>query len=72
MRTWKNKKLLRELSPTQILQHFKKFRLSFSETIPIFFLHIKKWYYPCVIAMKILPLNDFGFNSPDKLFDKKF
>ena len=71
MRTWKNKTLLRELSPTQILQHFKEFRLSFSETIPIFFIHIKKWFYPCVIAIKFLPLNDFGLNSRDKLLNKK-
>ena len=70
MRTWKNKTLQRELSPTQILQHFKVFRLSFLETIPIFFIHIKKCFYPCVIAMKVLPLNDFGLHSCDKLFNK--
>ena len=58
-------------SPTQILQHFKVFRLSFSETIPIFFIRLKKWFYPYLIAMKFSPLTDFGLNSRDKSFNKK-
>ena len=48
MRTWKNKKgldnTIKRLLPTENSynfsdkQHFKVFRLSFSETIPIFFI----------------------------------
>ena len=52
-------------------QHFKVFRLSFSETIPIFFIRLKKWFYPCLIVMKFSPLNAFGLNSRNKLFIKK-
>ena len=74
MRTWKNKKGLDNTIKRTFAhensynfsdnQKIKVFRLSFSETIPIlFFIRLK---------MKFLPLNDFGLNSPDKLFNKKF
>ena len=53
-------------------QNFKVFRLSFLETIPIFYIRLKKWFYPYLIAMKFSPLTDFGLNSRDKSFNKKF
>ena len=81
MQTWKNKKVLdntirRTFAHANSFnfadkQHFKVFRLSFLETIPIFFIRLKKWFYPCLIVMKFSPLNDFGLNSRDNLFNKK-
>ena len=69
--------LLRELSPTQILiillisNILRCFDKVFRETIPIFFTRLKKWFYPCLIAMKFSLLTDCGLNSRDKLFNKK-
>ena len=81
MRTWKNKKGLDNTIKRTFAhensynfsdkQHFKLFRLSFSETIPIFFIRLKKYSYPCLNVWKFLALNDFGLNSRDKLFNKK-
>ena len=68
---------LREISPTQILiillisNILRCFDKVFRETIPIFFIRLKKWFYPYLIAMKFSLLTDCGLNSRDKLFNKK-
>ena len=77
MRTWKNKTGLGNTIKRNFAhansynfadkQHFKVFR----ETRPIFFIRFKKWFYPCLIAMKFSSLTDCGLNSRDKLFNKK-
>ena len=81
MRTWKNKTGLGNTIKRNFAhansynfadkQHFKVFPESFSETIPIFFIRLKKRFYPCLIALKFSPLTDFGLNSRDKLFNTK-
>ena len=83
MRTWKNKKDLalgntikRTFANANSYrfadkQHFKVFRLTFSETIPIFFIRLNKWFYPCLIAMKFSPLINVGLNSREIFLNKK-